>query len=85
MGYLLYWGGSLWYPIFAHLLNNGLQVLAVYVGLQDAPSGAPPELPALGLAEWGVLFFALLLFSTVAYILAGIFKKGEPMRLQKRS
>ncbi len=85
MGYLLYWGGSLWYPIFAHLLNNGLQVLAVYVGLQDAPTGTPPELPAMGLSEWAAMLFALLLFSTVAYVLAGIFKRGEPLRPQKRS
>lgn len=29
-GYLYYWSGSLWYPIIAHTLHNGSQVLMVY-------------------------------------------------------
>lgn len=33
LGYLYYWTGSLWTPIVAHFLNNGLQVIAAaYVG-----------------------------------------------------
>jgi len=32
MGYLFYWSGNLWYPIVAHFINNGVQVLAVYLG-----------------------------------------------------
>ncbi len=30
LGYLLYWTNNLWVPIFAHLLNNGLQVVGAY-------------------------------------------------------
>ena len=31
LGYLFYWSGSLWVPIIAHTLNNGLQVLLSYL------------------------------------------------------
>jgi len=30
-GYLLVWSGSIWLPIFAHFLNNGLAVVAMYL------------------------------------------------------
>lgn len=31
LGYLLVWTGSLWIPIFAHVLNNSMVVLATYL------------------------------------------------------
>jgi uncharacterized protein len=30
-GYLYYWTGSLWVPVFAHLLNNGAVVVAAFL------------------------------------------------------
>lgn len=30
-GYLFYWSGNLWYPIIAHFVNNGSQVLLAYL------------------------------------------------------
>lgn len=30
LGYLFYWTRNLWIPIFAHFINNGVQVLAAY-------------------------------------------------------
>lgn len=30
-GYLYAWSGSLWVPIFAHFVNNGFQLLALYL------------------------------------------------------
>ncbi|MBE7175690.1 MAG: CPBP family intramembrane metalloprotease [Mucilaginibacter polytrichastri] len=30
-GYLVYWSGSLWPGIFAHMLNNGMAVLSTYL------------------------------------------------------
>jgi membrane protease YdiL (CAAX protease family) len=30
-GYLYVWSGSLWVPIFAHFVNNGFQLLALYL------------------------------------------------------
>ncbi|MEX0811638.1 MAG: CPBP family intramembrane glutamic endopeptidase [Chitinophagales bacterium] len=29
-GYLYYWSGNLWYPIIAHVVHNGAQVIMVY-------------------------------------------------------
>lgn len=52
LGYLFYWSRSLWFPIIAHLLNNGILVLLIYFKLVEPPTyPAPsPETPL-----WGVL------------------------------
>jgi len=37
-GYLFYWSGNLWMPMFAHFVNNGFSVIALYLnqkGLVD--------------------------------------------------
>lgn len=31
MGYVYYWSGNLWFPVVLHFLNNGIQVLAIYL------------------------------------------------------
>jgi membrane protease YdiL (CAAX protease family) len=31
-GYLFYWSGSLWVPVFAHFINNGSAVIFSYLG-----------------------------------------------------
>jgi len=31
LGYLYYWSGNLWVPIIAHFINNGLQVIGLYL------------------------------------------------------
>lgn len=66
LGYLLYWSGSLWLPIFAHLLNNGVQVLVVYIAQQrgtiDSLSAA--DAPSL---HWSAYLMAILLFGAVSY------------------
>ncbi len=53
LGYLYYWSGSLWLPIIAHFINNGVQVLIVYFykmkgGEMDATQAQ--DLPWLGVA-----------------------------------
>ena len=30
LGYLYHWTGNLWVPIFAHLVNNGVQIVGQY-------------------------------------------------------
>jgi membrane protease YdiL (CAAX protease family) len=37
-GYLLVWSGSLWLPILAHFLNNGIAVVTAYVFQQQGKS-----------------------------------------------
>ncbi len=50
LGYLFYWSKNLWYPIIAHFLNNGVQVILVYFGAMDATEAeAMPE--GLGIAS----------------------------------
>jgi membrane protease YdiL (CAAX protease family) len=31
LGYLYYWSGNLWIPVIAHFINNGLQVIGLYL------------------------------------------------------
>lgn len=31
LGYLYFWSGNLWVPVLAHMLNNGLQLLGLYL------------------------------------------------------
>lgn len=79
MGYLLHWSGSLWLPIFAHLLNNGAQILAVYVAqqrgaLDDLLSEATPTLPWWGFA------MAIAVFAAAAYRLRRTAMAGTDTR-----
>ncbi|MCK9421641.1 MAG: CPBP family intramembrane metalloprotease [Bacteroidales bacterium] len=38
-GYLFYWSGSLWVPVFAHFINNGGAVVISYMGQQGVITG----------------------------------------------
>jgi len=38
-GYLFYWSGSLWIPVFAHFIQNGLVVTVTYLGQQGSLGG----------------------------------------------
>lgn len=35
-GYLYVWSGNIWYPIWAHFVNNGITVLGVYLNRNQA-------------------------------------------------
>jgi len=50
LGYLFYYSNNIWYPIIAHFLNNGFQVLLVYLGSMPLDEVATPELPPLDLS-----------------------------------
>ena len=48
-GYLFYWSGSLWYPVIAHFINNGLTLTLVYassLGYLNFNIEEPDSLPA---------------------------------------
>jgi len=38
-GYLFYWTGSIWVPVFAHFINNGAAVVFSYLGQKGVLSG----------------------------------------------
>jgi membrane protease YdiL (CAAX protease family) len=59
LGYLLVWTRSLWAPILAHFLFNGVQILSVYALGQEFDTDAAPEfsISSLGLALLGLALF----------------------------
>ena len=70
LGYLMYWSGSLWIPVFAHFLNNAIAVVGIYF-MSDRedflkrfgslePEMNPEELPAMAIAAVvGLVLFAV--------------------------
>lgn len=70
LGYLFFWSGSIWWPILAHFINNGVTVVASYL-FQNGYSTIDPEqigvyesvLP--GLASLLVTVLLLLLFRRI--------------------
>ncbi len=77
LGYLLVWSGSIWLPVFAHFLNNGMAVMMAWMeqhyNLQMNPDtiGTHPE-------DWWMV--ALSVFITIILLrkLSGNFGKGIP-------
>lgn len=55
LGYLYFWSGNLWYPIVGHFLNNGLQLIGIYL-MQlnvldfDVESTEQAPLPLVGIS-----------------------------------
>ena len=65
-GYLLVWTGSLWVPVFAHLVNNGIAVSASYfMGKGQLPENAD----SIGSSNmmWELSIVSLVLFSILSY------------------
>ena len=58
-GYLFYWTKSIWFPIFAHFINNSLAVLAAYyLGVE----GMEEKLDKVGTTDDTYLFTIICLF-----------------------
>lgn len=52
LGYLLYWSGNLWVPIFAHFLNNALSIIGYKTGLFEKSNSATLITADAGISEW---------------------------------
>ncbi len=64
LGYLFVWSGTLWLPVCAHLLHNGLSIVAQYVlESNGVPVGTDPELSQVWPAA--VLGLAVFVFSFI--------------------
>jgi uncharacterized protein len=64
-GYLYYWSGNIWVPIFAHFVNNAIQITALYYYQQGAfefdlenPDAIPARMVILSTAlTAGLLYY----------------------------
>lgn len=64
-GYLYYWSGNLWIPIFAHFINNGFTLVMIYLYNLgqvnfDIENSEPPSLMAVvlfAIITAGLLFY----------------------------
>ena len=64
-GYLFYWTGSIWIPVFAHFLNNGSAVIISFLANRGTVSSGYEDLGAtenLFLISGSILFTAGLLY-----------------------
>lgn len=62
-GYLYWWSGNIWIPIFAHFVNNGFTVLMVYLANANSFS---PEVEGQSVS-WEVSLFSLTLTLALLY------------------
>jgi hypothetical protein len=70
-GYLFLWTGSLWIPIFAHFIQNGMVVVVTYLGQRGIIGG---DYENFGASESILVILASLVISSV--ILFIIRKRG---------
>lgn len=62
-GYLFYWSGSLWIPIFAHFLNNGV---AVTISFMERQGWIVTRFQDFGYSTSLFLIFASIIISALA-------------------
>jgi len=62
-GYLFYWSGSLWIPVFAHFLNNGV---AVTISFVEKKNGSDFNLEELGSADSLFMILPSMLITSLA-------------------
>jgi membrane protease YdiL (CAAX protease family) len=68
LGYLMYYGGSIWLPILAHFTNNLFSTLAFTV-FQDSPETAK-AVDTLGYGStWWLAVVSLVLFAGLVYVI----------------
>lgn len=71
LGYLFTWTGNIWYPVLAHLANNGLAVVGYYL-LQHKYVEVSPD--AIGTGETSTLQWAVSVVLTLIGMV--LFKKA---------
>ena len=64
-GYLYYWSGNLWYPIFAHFVNNGFTLLMLYLYQQGSVG---MDIESIETVSWSVALFSLIGCAALLYV-----------------
>lgn len=67
-GYLYYWSGTLWIPILAHFVNNGLALIMAYFFQLNIVDYDLQSDQSMGL-------FPVLIFTIITFFLVYYFKK----------
>jgi uncharacterized protein len=71
LGYLFVWTRNLWVPMIVHLLNNGLQIIVMYVA-----NIKPEEMEKIGGDDKMTWWMALISLGLVVFV-AGLIKKNR--------
>jgi membrane protease YdiL (CAAX protease family) len=61
LGYFLYYGKSIWYPVIGHFVNNGIGVVFYYFYLQERSGDALEEIGTNNMMPITALYSGLLL------------------------
>lgn len=77
MGYLYYWSGNLWIPVLLHFLNNGIQVVAIYLQQLKVHS---LDLESTESAPWPYVVIALPLLAGLLYYCRKNLPPPDPSR-----
>lgn len=64
-GYLYFWSGNIWIPIFAHIFNNGLAVIVMHLVNQKKIS---PEMEKLDTIPVPYVLASLLIFGSLMFV-----------------
>ncbi len=71
-GYFYFWSGNIWVPMLAHIFNNGLAVIMLYLVKQKIVS---PEIEKLDTVPLPIVICSLLIFSFLILQLKSNFSK----------
>jgi len=74
LGYLLVWTKNLWVPVFAHLLFNGMQVIATYFYKEKLNE---LNLESAEMPELGLIIFSIIFVPTIGWLIWRISSKKE--------
>ncbi len=63
-GYIYYWSGNLWYPVLAHLVNNGFILVMLYLYQQKATG---IDMEATDAVPWSAALTAVVVGSALLF------------------
>lgn len=63
-GYLYHWSGNLWYPVFAHFVNNGFTLLMLYLHQQG---NVDVDIESIETVPWSLALGALIGCAALLY------------------